>query len=208
MEYEPEIIIESPISIESLIEEGNEMLQGIKYVPAPSGVIRMFSVYNLADDSKYERWKNVVIRYLSSNYPNDISVNDFRKALEEFEKHYYSPTGMRKMVGILESLEAIPTKIENTSNKQDKEPSIIINNTNSQTQNQVLNIDLFTKAIEDVLTISQIKEMKKVVEEEGGDLTKAKPKLVEKLKSFGENLASNIVANLMTNPSIWASLFS
>lgn len=208
MGYEPEIIIESPISIESLIEEGNEMLQGIKYVPAPSGVIRMFSVYNLADDSKYERWKNVVIRYLSSNYPNDISVNDFRKASEEFEKHYYSPTGMRKMVGILESLEAIPTKIENTSDKQDKEPSIIINNTNSQTQNQVLNIDLFTKAIEDVLTISQIKEMKKVVEEEGGDLTKAKPKLVEKLKSFGENLASNIVANLMTNPSIWASLFS
>lgn len=208
MGYEPDIIIESPISIESLIEEGNEMLQGIKYVPAPSGVIRMFSVYNLADDSKYERWKNVVLRYLSSNYPNDISVNDFRKASEEFEKHYYSPTGMKKMVGILESLEAIPTKIENTSNKQDKEPSVIINNTNSQTQNQVLNIDLFTKAIEDVLTVSQIKEMKKVVEEEGGDLTKAKPKLVEKLKSFGENLASNIVANLITNPSIWASMFS
>lgn len=208
MGYEPDIIIESPISIESLIEEGNEMLQGIKYVPAPSGVIRMFSVYNLADDSKYERWKNVVLRYLSSNYPNDISVNDFRKASEEFEKHYYSPTGMKKMVGILESLEAIPTKIENISNKQDKEPSVIINDTNSQTQNQVLNIDLFTKAIEDVLTVSQIKEMKKVVEEEGGDLTKAKPKLVEKLKSFGENLASNIVANLITNPSIWASMFS
>ena len=208
MGYEPDIIIESPISIESLIEEGNEMLQGIKYVPAPSGVIRMFSVYNLADDSKYERWKNVVLRYLSSNYPNDISVNDFRKASEEFEKHYYSPTGMKKMVGILESLEAIPTKIENTNNKSDKESSVIINNTNSQTQNQVLNIDLFTKAIEDVLTVSQIKEMKKVVEEEGGDLTKAKPKLVEKLKSFGENLASNIVANLITNPSIWASMFS
>lgn len=208
MGYEPGIIIESPISIETLIEEGNEMLKGIKYVPAPSGVIRMISVYNLADDSKYERWKNVVLRYLSSNYPNDISVNDFRKASEEFEKHYYSPTGMRKMVGILESLEAIPTKIENASNKQDKEPSVIINNTNSQTQNQVLNLDLFTKAIEDVLTVSQIKEMKKVVEEEGGDLTKAKPKLVAKLKSFGENLASNIVANLITNPSIWASLFS
>lgn len=208
MGYEPDIIIESPVSIKSLIEEGNEMLQGIKYVPAPSGVIRMFSVYTLADDSKYERWKNVVIRYLSSNYPNDISVNDFRKASEEFEKGCYSPKGMRKMVAILESLEAIPTKIENTSNKQNKEPSVIINNTNSQSQSQVLNIDLFTKAIEDVLTVSQIKEMKKVVEEEGGDLIKAKPKLVEKLKSFGENLASNIVANLMTNPSIWASMFS
>lgn len=70
-----------------------------------------------------------------------------------------------------------------------------------------MNVDLFTKAIEDVLTVSQIKELKKVVEEEGGDVEKAKPKLMEKLKSFGENLSSNIVANLLTNPTIWASLF-
>lgn len=207
MEYEPIIVIGPPVTIESLIKEGNEMLQGIKKVPSPPNVISTFSIYSLADESKYERWKNIVFRYLYSEYPNDISINDFRKASEEFEKHYFSPTGMRKMVGILESLEAIPTKIENTNNKSDKESSVIINNTNSQTQNQVLNIDLFTKAIEDVLTVSQIKEMKKVVEEEGGDITKAKPKLVEKLKSFGENLASNIVANLMTNPSIWASMF-
>ena len=207
MEYEPIIVIGPPVTIGSLIKEGNEIFQGIKKVPTPPNVISTFSIYRLADESKYERWKNIVFRYLYSEYPNDISINDFRKASEEFEKQYYSPTGMIKMVGILESLEAIPTKIENTSNKQGKESSVIINNTNSQTQNQVLNIDLFTKAIEDVLTVSQIKEMKKVVEEEGGDLIKAKPKLVEKLKSFGENLASNIVANLMTNPSIWASMF-
>lgn len=196
-----------PITIESLIIQGNEILQGIKYVPSSPNVIRTFSVYSLADASKYERWKNIVLRYLSSEYPNDLSVNDFRSATEKFEDNCYSPIEMKKMIGILESIEVIPTKIENISNRLHKEPSVIINNSNSQSQTQILNIDLFTKAIEDVLTVSQIKEMKKVVEEEGGDMMKAKPKLVEKLKSFGENLTSNIVANIITNPSIWASVF-
>jgi len=198
----------TPITIDSLIEQGNEILQGISYVPSSPGVIRMFSVHRLADESIFERWKNITMRFLSLRYPNDASVEDFRKASEKFEKDYYHPTEMKKMIGILESIAAIPTQIDNTGNQQRKQPSIVINNTNSQSQNQAVNIDLFTKAIEDVLTVSQIKELKKAVEEEGGDIAKAKPKLIEKLKSFGENLSSNIVANIITNPSIWTSLLN
>lgn len=196
------------ITIESLIEQGNQILHGIQYVPSRSGVSRLFSVHSLADESAYERWKNIVLRYLHTEYPKDISVKDFRVSAEKFEKNYYSPLEMKKMIGILESVKAFPSKIDDIETKQSKAPSIVINNTNSQTQNQVLNVDLFTKAVEDVLTASQIKELKKVVEEENGDVTKAKPKLIEKLKSFGENLSSNIVANIITHPSIWVSLFN
>ena len=195
------------ITIESLIEQGNEILQGIQYVPSHPGVIRLYSVYGLADESVYERWKNIVLRYLSTKNPNDISVKDFRTSAEKFEKDYYQPAEMKKMIGILESVKAIPTKIDDSEAKPSKGPSVVINNNNTQSQNQVLNVDLFTKAIEDVLTVSQIKELRKVVEEECGDVEKAKPKLMEKLKSFGENLSSNIVANLLTNPTIWTSLF-
>ena len=195
------------ITIESLIEQGNEILQGIQYVPSRPHAIRTRSVHSLADESVYERWKNIVLRFLSTKYPNDISVKDFRTYAEKFEREYHSPVEMKKMIGILESIKAIPSKIDNSEAKLSKGPSLVINNTNSQSQNQVLNFDLFTKAIEDVLTVSQIKELKKVVEEEGGDVEKAKPKLIEKLKSFGENLSSNIIANLLTNPTIWTSLF-
>ena len=195
------------ITIESLIDQGNEILQGISYVPPSPGVIRTFSVHRLTDESFFERWKNITIRFLSSKYPNDASMEDFRKTADKFEENYYHPSEMKKMIGILESIAAIPTQINSSNNQQRKQPSIIINNTNSQSQNQVINIDLFTKAIEDVLTVSQIKELKKVVEEENGDVVKAKPKLIEKLKSFGENLSSNIVANILTNPAIWSSIF-
>ncbi len=197
----------STITIESLIEQGNEIIQGISYVPSSPGVIRMFSVHRLSDESFFERWKNITMRFLSSRYPNDASVEDFRKAAEKFEGDYYHPTEMKKMIGVLESIAAIPTQINSTNYRHKKQPSIIINNTNSQSQNQAINIDLFTKAIEDVLTVSQIKELKKIVEEEKGDVVKAKPKLVDKLKSFGENLSSNIVANILTNPAIWSSIF-
>lgn len=195
------------ITIESLIEQGKEIQQGISLVPSSPHVIRVVSVYRLADESIYERWKNITIRFLSSKYSNDESVSDFRKATERFEKKYYSPTEMNKMIGILESIAVFPTHIESANNQQTKHTSIVINNTNSQSQNQTQNIELFTKAIEDVLTISQIKELKKVVEDEGGNVAKAKPKLVEKIKLYGENIASNIVANIITNPSIWEKIF-
>ncbi|MBQ8152960.1 MAG: peptide chain release factor 1 [Prevotella sp.] len=192
------------LTIEALIAEGNEILEGIKYIPSSPNVFRTFSVYQLADESVYERWKNIVIRFLSTNYPDDISSSDLRKAAEEFEKKYYSPTSMKKMLGILEAFKAIPTPI--TSVRGKTTPSIVINNSNSQSQEQSQNFDFLIKSIEDAFTISQLKELRQIVNEENGNLEKAKPKLMEKIKSFGSNLASNIVANILTNPVIWSSI--
>jgi hypothetical protein len=194
------------LTIETLIAEGNEILEGIKYVPSPPNYIRGFSVYHLADESVYERWKNIIIRFLSTNYPNDISSSDFRKVAEEFEKKHYSPSSLKKMLGILEAFKTIPTPIttiDNTTNK----PSIVINNSNSQSQNQSQNIDAFVKIFEDAFTISQLKELKQIVSAENGNIDKAKPKLIEKIQSFSSNLAPSIVANILTNPTIWSSLF-
>jgi ferritin-like metal-binding protein YciE len=68
-------------------------------------------------------------------------------------------------------------------------------------------VDLFIEAIKDDLTGRQIKELKQIVENENGDIEKARPKIIDKLLSFGKDVASNIVANILTNPSIWNNLF-
>ena len=47
--------------------------------------------------------------------------------------------------------------------------------------------------------------LKQIVEKEG-DLEKAKPELIDKIKSFGKDVASNILANIITNPAIWPYL--
>ena len=109
------------------------------------------------------------------------------------------------MLGILEAFKAIPTPITSVLEKTNT-PSIVINNSNSQSQEQSQNIDILIKSIEDAFTISQLKELRQIVNEENGNLEKSKPKLTEKIKSFGSNLASNIVANILTNPVIWSSI--
>ena len=65
---------------------------------------------------------------------------------------------------------------------------------------------ILLKFFEDELSDSQLKELKQVVDEEKGDLEKAKPKVIDKIKSFGESVASNILANIITNPAIWSCL--
>ena len=65
---------------------------------------------------------------------------------------------------------------------------------------------MFLEAIKDDLTGRQIKELKEVVDESGGDKEKARNGIIAKLKSFGSDVASNIVANIITNPMIWANL--
>lgn len=197
----------STITIETLLSEGYEILDGITEIPPYPGEAQYYSVYELADESVYERWKNVVIRYLSVNYANDISIADLKEAIYSFEKYDYQPSSMRKMLGILEAYKTIPISISEKCDSPNK-ASIVINNTNSQTQSQTQSCDMIIKSIEDAFTVSQLKELKHIVNAQNGDLEKAKPKLVEKIKSFGADMAPSIVANILTNPSVWASLFS
>lgn len=117
-------------------------------------------------------------------------------------------------MAILEAYTSFPILVPNTNTAKkllDREAISVtttINNSNMQEQNQQqsLAVELFHEAIRDDLTGRQIKELKAVVAEEDNDLKKARPKIIEKLKSFGTDVASNIVANLLTNPAIWSGL--
>lgn len=193
------------INIDYLIQKGDEILNGITYVPPRSNSIRTFRVYTLSNISEYQYWKNLVIRFLGMNYPKDISYEDFRNNMDSFEKKNYSPDIMRSMLGVLKSLKSFPNMISTTQDSN-VNGGIVINNTNSQTQNQEQNINAFVKLLEDNLTYTQLKEIKAIIDLEKGDIEKSKPKLIDKIKSFGENLAPSIVASIITNPSVWAVL--
>jgi len=70
------------------------------------------------------------------------------------------------------------------------------------TQNQNININLLVSALEEELKVSQIKELKEIMNSQETNPHK-KNKIIEKLKNFGENVASNILANILINPNIW-----
>ena len=77
---------------------------------------------------------------------------------------------------------------------------IVITNSNTQSQQQDQTVDIFIEAIADELTGKQMKELKAALAEEKRG---AKGTLIEKVKSFGLDTLSNILANIVTNPAIW-----
>ena len=205
--------IMSDITLESLIQEHKERIGQLKYKPDPPGCWG-FSYYYYEDSEAYQKWLATTKRFIGINYPNDKDVNEF----ETISKETLRPEQQKKLLAILEAFAVLPTVIPDNhttpaTEKKGKGKDAInvvttINNTNSQSQSQEqsLAVELFIEAIKDDLTGRQIKELKAVVENADNDLQKARPGILAKLKEFGADVASNIVANILTNPMIWGGL--
>lgn len=89
------------INIESLINEGNRIKAGLKYVPSEPGIIRMYSVYRLEDRVEYSTWKNQAFIYIK-NKLNDIdALKRFEDYANLFEKNHYNPMYLDNILGIL-----------------------------------------------------------------------------------------------------------
>ncbi len=193
------------ITLESLIQEHKAQIISLRY---SSGL------YYYPNQQQYENWLATTKRFISIKYPNDKDVNEF----DSISKERLGPEQQKRLLAILEAFAALPTIIPDNratqiAEKKGKEKDAInvittINNSNSQSQSQEqsLAVELFIEAIKDDLTGRQIKELKSVVAEADNDLHKARPSIIAKLKEFGADVASNIVANILTNPMIWGGL--
>lgn len=84
----------------------------------------------------------------------------------------------------------------------------VVNSTGTQIQqntnnsNQSLDIDIFISAIKDEISQEDFNELSEIIKSKESGSTK-KNKIIQKTKDFGENVASNIIASLLTNPNIW-----
>lgn len=196
------------ITLEALIQEHKER------IPLLQENSEIITYYEYPDMDAYHKWTATTIRLINIKFPNDKYVSEFESKSNE----RITPWQQAQLLAILEALSLLPTIIPNNrttqvNEKKDKGKDAInvvttINNSNNQTQNQeqTLAMELFIEAIKDDLTGRQIKELKSVVAEADNDLQKARPGILAKLKEFGADVASNIVANLLTSPMIWGGL--
>ena len=75
----------------------------------------------------------------------------------------------------------------------------------SQSNSQSINIQFIMEALKHDLESEQIEEIKEIAQSDDSKPDK-REKLINKLKSFGSNVASNIAASILTNPLIWAGM--
>lgn len=192
------------ITLEELIQEHKERIKILRYHREA-----FIPYYDYENMETYHLWIEKAKRYIRQNFSNDPAVKEF----ETLSSKEVEPEQQRRLGAIIEAFAIIPaSELQKRTKSSKKEVgegvSITINNTNSQSQNQEqsLAVELFIEAIKDDLTGRQIKELKSVVAEADNDLQKARSGILAKLKEFGADVASNIVANLLTNPMIWGGL--
>ena len=184
------------MTIDELIEEGSKFEVkttsfrfgeecGMNVIYEPTSYIE--------NGDAFLAWIEKTKRFIASQYPDDRAINDFEKCANEF-----SSRSIQSMVAILKSLKYVPTPCPI---KSDSKTGVVVSVSQNQTQQQ--NISFVLDSIKDALTGSQYKEIEEIAQEET-DSTKARTKILNKLKSFGNDVLSNIVANLITNPNIWS----
>lgn len=77
-----------------------------------------------------------------------------------------------------------------------------INISVNQSQNQTVNVNIIWASVKDELSGKQLKEVEGIINSDDNHETK-KQKIFDKLKSFGTDVASNIIAGLLTNPAMY-----
>lgn len=184
--------------LDNLILEGENLTSTISYVPAPSNVIRTYSVYKTLENERYQNWLSSVQRFIKTNHSSDLEeIREVAKKLS-LDNH-------RKTLGILRAIKLIPTEPIKTSH--DTNPTNNIQITNTQNNTQKVTVNLFLEAIKDELTGRDFKEVREIMKDFETEPEKTKTKLIEKIKGFGGDILSNIIANIITNPTIYNGLF-
>lgn len=196
--------MEEKITLDSLIKEQENR---INQCPLKQDSRYLSTVYIYDDMESYLNWLAKTKRFLKTKFSNDKDTEEF----DRISKTELETEQQLRLLAILKALVVFPEPIiKKEVNNKEKEVNnkginitASFNNSNSQSQNQSIAIDIFLEAIKDDLTGRQIKELKEAVSAVDNDLSKARPNIIEKLKSFGNDVVSNIVANILTNPTIW-----
>lgn len=185
-----------------------------KYITA----LEEIKILEIVDNYSLQSWKskaiNIVTRIYGKDSKQEEQINLIRfKTYASFGS--YSPRGGSRTFGggnnaahcqkqATEVIEGLISDIKNfgipkndIASSSDK-----INITVNQNQSQTVNIKILIDALQEELTGRQLNEVQNILEEDVDKDGKRK-KLIDKLKSFGGDVASNIVANILTNP-LWS----
>lgn len=187
------------MTITDFIKQGEDLKAGINGV-------------RLGKIDEYNVWVETVLRFLNKTMPGDMAIDRFQKQINFFNPRYCYKHEFDSILSILKGVEAIPSKTIDTSAQAKKvEKGIEINNTLSQNQNQEQHQDqkvvanILLACVKDELTGKQRKELLSVINE-FKDPKEAYVSVVEKLKEFGIDISANIVANILTSPTIWSTI--
>lgn len=176
------------MNIEELISKGEELEKTIFLLKEYMG----YKTYNSRKEEEYQNWISLVKRFIKRENESDFIELEY--AFNRINRDYH-----QKILATLRAIKEFPNKSIKESIKQEKGVNInIIQNQNQQTN---ISINLIIQAFQDELNGNQRKEIQTIIDDKELEPEKKKSKIVETLKKFGSDVASNVLANILTNPS-------
>jgi len=165
------------------------------------------------NSKEFGGWQSTAVNTLSNIYSeSDERIKKFGRirAFGLYSRDDYTQDAKREAKEILDS---IISDIEHfgipNSSKDDsgKGVSVNVNQSNNQTQstNISINLSIILDAVKGELRASEIEELKEIIESPEEPKEKKK-NFMDKIKSFGSDVASNILANILTNPQVYEQL--
>jgi hypothetical protein len=164
---------------------------------------------------KFMNWQTTVVGTLSNIYTaSDKRVVSFEK-ISSFAVYFETTidktndakeSAEELLNGLIKDLENFG--IVKFSSDTDKTGfNINVNQNNHQNQSTTISIqlDLLVELLKDELKGGQVKELKAIIESDENQEVKKKS-FIDKIKSFGTDVASNILANLLTNPQVYQQI--
>lgn len=181
--------------------ENEKVLEALKELKSDTNNVQ--DSYSLTD------WKNKATNLMVRVYGKDctqiLQINDL-KYQPGFSSGSESNVRKRKeqASALIESLikEIERFGIPDTQPKEEKN-GFHINITQSQNQKTRISLNLLIESIQEELKGSQLKELQTIIDDTETETGEKKNKIIESLKKFGGDVATNIVANILTNPNLF-----
>jgi len=169
----------------------------------------------IENHSQFDNWKKATSSTLSNIYPNKENIISKFESIKSWVS-VFKGSGDRTSFAKIEAKEYLDSLISDIENfglphlleKNQKEPlSVNVHQHNEQNQSTQVNINLefIIEVIKGELRNSEIEELKEILEADMEQKEKKKS-FVDKIKSFGSDVASNILANILTNPKVYEQL--
>lgn len=136
----------------------------------------------------------------SINVYFDSRIERLEKAIEESREI---------LKNLIQDLMDFGIPKNNGKAKNDSQIQLTVNQNNNQTQSTNIEIqfDFIVDILKDELKGSQLKEILAILNS-SEDNDQKKERLVDKIKSFGSDVASNILGNLLANPTFYEVLYN
>lgn len=177
--------------------------------------IKIELIDSLNNSNQFKNWQKTVSSTLTNIYTYRKDVVDNFESIKS-TKVVYSGSGDRTYEAKAEAkefLESIIVDIEHFGlveliEKNSKDTlSVNVNQHNEQNQSTLVSINLeyIIEVFKGELRTSEIDELKEILEANIDPKIKKK-NFIEKIKSFGSDVASNILANILTNPKVYEGI--